>query len=192
MENIFRHFRLRREPPLEATLTAVDEVRPPTILATFTVIVSFLPMFFITGMMGPYMAPMAFNVPVAMLMSLIVAFTVTPWASYHLLKSEYDKDSEEPFDLQETCDLPRATAPHPAPLLREPPAARRLFLGGRRAAFVVSALLPVTRAVPLKMLPFDNKNELVVVNLPMPPADAGSDRRRGCATSSATWPRWPR
>ncbi len=99
VENIFRHFRLRREPPLEATLTAVDEVRPPTILATFTVIVSFLPMFFITGMMGPYMAPMAFNVPVAMLMSLIVAFTVTPWAAYHLLKGEYDKGGEEPFDL---------------------------------------------------------------------------------------------
>lgn len=78
VENIFRHFQLRREPPLEATLSAVDEVRPPTVFATFTVIVSFLPMFFITGMMGPYMAPMAFNVPVAMLMSLLVAFTVTP------------------------------------------------------------------------------------------------------------------
>ncbi|MHC4608549.1 MAG: efflux RND transporter permease subunit, partial [Planctomycetota bacterium] len=80
VENIFRHFRLRREPPLEATLTAVEEVRPPTILATFTVIVSFLPLFFITGMMGPYMAPMAFNVPIAMILSLVVAFTVTPWA----------------------------------------------------------------------------------------------------------------
>src|SRR5574337_1462758 len=102
VENIFRHFRLRRESPLDATLTAVDEVRPPTILATFTVIVSFLPMFFITGMMGPYMAPMAFNVPVAMLMSLIVAFTVTPWASYHLLKSEYGKEGETPFAITES------------------------------------------------------------------------------------------
>ena len=70
---------------------AVDEVRPPTILATFTVIVSFLPMLFVTGMMGPYMRPMPFNVPLAMLVSLLVAFTVTPWAAYQLLRHEYDE-----------------------------------------------------------------------------------------------------
>ncbi len=162
VENIFRHFRLRREPPLAATLTAVDEVRPPTILATFTVIVSFLPMFFITGMMGPYMAPMAFNVPVAMLMSLVVAFTVTPWASYHLLKGAYEHGADEaPFDLRRSAvyRLYRATL---EPLLTRPRRAW-LFLIGVGLAFVASALLAVTRAVPLKMLPFDNKNELALV-----------------------------
>ncbi|MFM8330854.1 MAG: efflux RND transporter permease subunit, partial [Candidatus Methylumidiphilus sp.] len=98
VENIYRHFKLHKEPPLEATLTAVDEVRPPTIFATFAVIVSFLPLYFITGMMGPYMGPMAFNVPIAMLMSLLVAFTVTPWASYHLLQSEYGHGDAEQQD----------------------------------------------------------------------------------------------
>ena len=68
--------------------------------ATFTVIVSFLPMFFITGMMGPYMAPMAFNVPVAMLLSLVVAFTVTPWAAYHLLRGHAGGPQEAPFDVR--------------------------------------------------------------------------------------------
>jgi multidrug efflux pump subunit AcrB len=164
VENIFRHFQLRREPPLEATLTAVDEVRPPVILATFTVIVSFLPMFFITGMMGPYMAPMAFNVPVAMLVSLVVAFTVTPWASYHLLKSEYGKE-HEPFELTRTR-VYRWYRRIVLPLLT----VRRYgtwFLWGVAAAFVFSALLAVTRAVPLKMLPFDNKNELaLIIDLP--------------------------
>jgi multidrug efflux pump subunit AcrB len=161
VENIFRHFKLRREPPLEATLTAVDEVRPPTILATFTVIVSFLPMFFITGMMGPYMAPMAFNVPVAMLVSLIVAFTVTPWAAYHLLKSEYGKAHEAPFDITQspTYRLYRATV---LPLLTSRRRATA-FLLAVVLAFIGSALLAVTRAVPLKMLPFDNKNELALV-----------------------------
>ena len=57
VENIYRHFRLRKEPPKDAVLSAVDEVRPPVILATLAVIVSFLPMLFITGMMGPYMRP---------------------------------------------------------------------------------------------------------------------------------------
>ena len=65
VENIHRHFKLKKHPPLDATLLAVDEVRPPTILATLAVIASFIPLFFITGMMGPYMRPMALNVPIA-------------------------------------------------------------------------------------------------------------------------------
>ena len=165
VENIFRHFKLRREPPLEATLTAVDEVRPPTILATFAVIVSFLPMFFITGMMGPYMRPMAFNVPVAMLMSLLVAFTITPWASYYLLRSEYGKHGEEPFDITQSAiyRVYRATL---SPLLTSRRRAA-VFLLAVVLAFLGSALLAVTRAVPLKMLPFDNKNEFqLVIDMP--------------------------
>ena len=161
VENIFRHFQLRREPPLDATLTAVDEVRPPTILATFTVIVSFLPMFFITGMMGPYMAPMAFNVPVAMLMSLIVAFTVTPWAAYHLLKGEYGHGDAAPFEIGASRTY-RWYGAALRPLLRRRGRAA-LFLAAVGVALVGSALLAVTRAVPLKMLPFDNKNELALI-----------------------------
>jgi multidrug efflux pump subunit AcrB len=165
VENIFRHFQLRTGgSPLEATLAAVDEVRPPTIFATFAVIVSFLPMFYITGMMGPYMGPMAFNVPVAMLVSLLVAFTVTPWASYYLLKSEYGT-GEQAFDLTRsgTYRFYRRTL---GGLLAAPDKAR-LFLWLVLAAFVASALLAVFRIVPLKLLPFDNKNELQIV-LDMP------------------------
>ncbi len=161
VENIYRHFQLRREPPFQATLTAVDEVRPPVILATFTVIVSFLPMFFITGMMGPYMAPMAFNVPVAMLISLLVAFTVTPWASYHLLKSEYGKGHEAPFEITTTRTY-RWYRRLLLPILTEPRKGT-WFLSAVAVAFLVSALLAATRLVPLKMLPFDNKNELALV-----------------------------
>ena len=165
VENIFRHLQLRRQPPLEATLSAVDEVRPPTILATFTVIVSFLPLFFITGMMGPYMAPMAFNVPIAMLMSLLVAFTVTPWASYHLLAGEAEKDHGPAFELEKTAAW-RGYRAVLRPLLDSRPRAWA-FLGAVALAFVASALLAVTRAVPLKMLPFDNKNEFaLVVDMP--------------------------
>ena len=105
VENIHRHFQLREHPPLEATLVAVDEVRAPTILATFTVIISFIPMYFVTGMMGPYMRPMPLNVPLAMLMSLFIAFTVTPWATYHMLKKEYGK-ARKAFCPGGDLDLP--------------------------------------------------------------------------------------
>ena len=165
VENIHRHYKMRKEPPLQALLTAVDEIRPPTILATFAVIMSFVPMFFITGMMGPYMAPMAFNVPIAMLLSLVIAFTVTPWASFRLLKGDYGKDHGPEFDLKQT----RGFKIYQAilnPLLTSKSKAF-WFLLAVFVAFVLSALMAVTRVVPLKLLPFDNKNELqLVIDMP--------------------------
>jgi multidrug efflux pump subunit AcrB len=160
VENIHRHFQLRDYPPLEATLVAVDEVRTPTILATFAVIISFIPMFFVTGMMGPYMRPMPLNVPLAMLMSLFVAFTVTPWATYHLLKKEYGKE-EKPFVLEESF-IYRAYCWTLDPLLSSR-SLSRLFLLGVVGLFIISVALPVLGLVPLKMLPYDNKNEFLVV-----------------------------
>lgn len=165
VENIHRHYKLRKELPLQALLTAVNEIRPPTILATFAVIMSFVPMFFITGMMGPYMAPMAFNVPIAMLMSLLIAFTVTPWASYKLLKGDYGKDHGPEFNLQDTggFKLYRAIM---APLLNNK-AKALWFLLVVFVAFVLSTMMAVTRVVPLKLLPFDNKNELqLMIDMP--------------------------
>jgi len=165
VENIHRHYKLKKEPPLRALLTAVDEVRPPTIVATFAVILSFIPMFYITGMMGPYMAPMAFNVPVAMLLSLIIAFTVTPWASYKLLKKDYGKQHDEPFDLKKSRPY-RGYRKVLSPLIKTP-ARSRWFLLVIFIAFVGATLLAVTRAVPLKLLPFDNKNELqLIIDMP--------------------------
>ncbi len=170
VENITRHFALRRRATREVVLEAIAEIRPPLISATLAVIVSFLPMFFITGMMGPYMRPMAVNVPVAMFMSLLVAFTITPWLSYHLLRGRFrgldagapahagEPDAEE---LQRSL-LYRFFRPLMAPIL----ASRRrawsflLIFGLLTAA---AAGLAALRAVPLKMLPFDNKNELLLV-----------------------------
>jgi multidrug efflux pump subunit AcrB len=160
VENIHRHFQLREHPPLEATLVAVDEVRAPTILATFTVIISFIPMYFVTGMMGPYMRPMPLNVPLAMLMSLAIAFTVTPWATYHLLKKEYGKE-EKPFVLEETW-IYRIYTRIMKPLL-DSRRKSHLFLLGVVALLIISVSLPVLGLVPLKMLPFDNKNDFLVV-----------------------------
>lgn len=165
VENIFRHFGLRRKPPKEAVLEAVNEVRPPIIVATLVVMVSFLPMLFITGMMGPYMQPMALNVPVAMLMSMVVAFTVTPWLSYHVLKGVYGKGGHEPTDLHSTLTYRfyKATL---TPFLNSRLAAWSL-IGVTVLLMAGSMALPALGLVPLKMLPFDNKNEFqVLVDLP--------------------------
>lgn len=164
VENIHRHFKLKTNPPLDSTLLAVDEVRPPTILATFAVIVSFIPLFFITGMMGPYMRPMALNVPIAMLTSLAIAFTVTPWTTYHALKHEYYKD-QKPFDFR-TGSIYRVYRRVITPFLDS----RKnsfVFLGTVLAALILSTLLILVKLVPVKMLPFDNKNEfLILIDMP--------------------------
>jgi multidrug efflux pump subunit AcrB len=165
VENIHRHFKLKTHPPLDATLLAVDEVRPPTILATLAVIASFIPLFFITGMMGPYMRPMALNVPVAMIMSLVVAFTVTPWATYHALKKEHEESAEEPFDLHNST-IYRVYTRILTPFL-ESNAKNYVFLALIVAALLGSVSLVALNFVPVKMLPFDNKNEfLIVVDMP--------------------------
>lgn len=165
VENIYRHLRMRREPPLKAVLTAVQEVRPPIILATLAVIVSFVPLFFITGMMGPYMQPMALNVPLAMLMSLVAAFAITPWMSFYVLRGSAERSDEEPWVLERSTAF-RVYRAVLAPLLDS----RRLGIGllaGTTILFVLALALAACRQVPLKMLPFDNKNEFqIVIDMP--------------------------
>lgn len=178
VENIARHFEHRKRATRSIVLAAVSEIRPPLISATLAVIVSFLPMFFITGMMGPYMSPMALNVPVAMGMSMLVAFTITPWLSYHVLtwgrKFELQDavepepatggDHHEAYDpkvVQQTF-LYRTFKPLMLPLMKTRGRAI-LFLLGMGGLTMVAMGLGALRMVPLKMLPFDNKNELLVL-----------------------------
>lgn len=81
-ENMHRHFKMKRLPFLQAAIYAINEVGNPTILATFTVIAAVLPMAFVSGLMGPYMSPMPIGASIAMLLSLIVALTLTPYLGF--------------------------------------------------------------------------------------------------------------
>ncbi|HVW01091.1 MAG TPA: efflux RND transporter permease subunit, partial [Planctomycetaceae bacterium] len=169
VENIARHFDLLGRATRRIVLDAVAEIRPPLITATLAVVVSFLPMFFITGMMGPYMRPMALNVPVTMLMSMLVAFTITPWLTYHLLKRKHGHGAASPehhdvHDIEAVRSSPLYKFFYPlmAPLLHSRLAAWTFMLV--MALLTVGAMgLAAVRSVPLKMLPFDNKNELLLV-----------------------------
>ena len=170
VENISRHFGLHGRASRDIVLEAVAEIRPPLITATLAVIVSFLPMFFITGMMGPYMRPMALNVPVAMLMSMVVAFTITPWLSYHMLKRKYSSGGAVPDQVTDGHDISKVKEsmlyrffyPLMAPLLHSRIKAW-VFLAVMAGLTLLAAGLAATRHVPLKMLPFDNKNEVLLV-----------------------------
>ena len=162
VENIVRHARMSRDGRGLAAIAvkAVDEVGNPTILATLAVIAAILPMAFVGGLMGPYMRPIPVGASAAMIFSLLVAFVVTPWAAVRLLHRPHAHE-DEPEDRL-TAIYRRVMRP-----LLARPAARAGFLG-----LVAILLLGAVALVPLglvtvKMLPFDNKNELqVIVHMP--------------------------
>ena len=199
VENIVRHFALRKKATRRIVLEAVAEIRPPLITATLAVIVSFLPMFFITGMMGPYMRPMALNVPVTMLMSMVVAFTITPWLAYHVLRRKYssgDASGHGDHDLHDMeavkqTRLYKVFYPLMAPLLHSRWVAWTFLLV--MALLTVGAMgLAAVRSVPLKMLPFDNKNELLLVLDFDKGNDSRTERRGRARISKRTWGVFPR
>ncbi len=163
VENIHRHRQLAPQDPLSAIIPrAVDEVGGPTILATFTVIAALLPMAFVSGLMGPYMSPIPINASMGMAISLVIAFTVTPWLALHLTKTGHNdhQPSRVTTVLQNT--FTRLLTPFLASARK-----RWLLLAGIVLALVLSMGLGVVKAVVLKMLPLDNKSEFQVV-LDMP------------------------
>ena len=160
VENIHRHFKLHKIEPLTAIL-AVDEVGNPTILATLTVIAALLPMAFVSGLMGPYMRPIPVGASAAMIFSLLVAFIVSPWLSYIVLKNV--KKSDVP---QEGGRMYRIYEGVLRPLL-ESGFKRWLALGSVVLLLLLAVTLVPLKKVTVKMLPFDNKSELqVIIDMP--------------------------
>jgi multidrug efflux pump subunit AcrB len=173
VENIVRHVRLpgsRQKGLSQVALEAVDEVGNPTILATWAVIAAILPMAFVGGLMGPYMRPIPIGSTAAMLFSLAIAFSITPWAAIRVLRRRF------------TCETKLSEAEHSAETFEEAPsdwstriyhrvmdplldhpAWRWAFLGSIMALLLGAVALVALGAVKVKMLPFDNKSEMQIV-----------------------------
>ncbi|TDD95901.1 efflux RND transporter permease subunit [Flavobacterium cellulosilyticum] len=164
-ENMHRHFKMKRLPFKQAAIYAINEVGNPTILATFTVIAAILPMAFVSGMMGPYMSPMPIGASIAMLLSLFVALTVTPYLGYHLLQEKESQEHKHEVGM-ETSWVYKIYNKLERPLL-ESSTKRRILLLVTVVLLLGSVTLFFTKSVVVKMLPFDNKNEFqVVIDMP--------------------------
>ena len=152
---------------IEAAIEAVSEVGNPTVVATLTVIAALLPMAFVSGLMGPYMSPIPINASMGMLISLAIAFVITPWLALKLFKAKvhdaHGAVAEHPLDAR----LDRGFRRLMTPLLAHGRRNRRKLWLAIVAAIVLSVSLGVFKLVILKMLPFDNKSEFQVV-LDMP------------------------
>ena len=163
VDNISRFINTTGGDFKDRIVAAMAEIRVPLLMSTVTIVLAFIPLAFITGMMGPYMAPMAFNVPVSVITSTVVAFLVTPWLASRLLRenagtgAEYaDTDTGKPGFYRRLIE----------PLLNDRRKSKAV-LWFVAILFLAVAMLPVFRLVPLKLLPFDNKNELqIVIDMP--------------------------
>ncbi len=163
VENIVRHWRMpanHGRPPFEVAVEAVDEVGNPTILATLAVVAAILPMAFVGGLMGPYMRPIPIGASAAMLLSLMVAFIVTPWAAVRILKPGGHHEGEREDFFTRLYRRFMGGLLHRAVL-------RWGFVGGVVILLLASASLVYFGFVKVKMLPFDNKSEFqVIVDMP--------------------------
>ena len=165
IENIARHWGMGDgRSQQQAAIEAVAEVGNPTIIATLTVVAALLPMMFVSGLMGPYMAPIPANASAAMLFSFFVAMILAPWLMIRFArKALAGGHAAHGHDEGVLGRLYRRVA---TPVIRSRKSART-FLIGVGVATVVACSLFGFGIVRVKLLPFDNKSEVqVVVDLP--------------------------
>ena len=163
IENIHRHFSMGERSKEEAAIFATNEIGNPTNIATLAIILAFIPMFFVGGMMGPYMSPIPFNVPVAMIASVMIAYIFTPWAAVKFLPEHHN---HEPFDIK-TTKVYAIFNKILRPML-ENRSKRIMFIGSLVILLFISISLPVFKIVLFKMLPGANKNTFnITIDLPV-------------------------
>ena len=177
VENIARHWAMKDgRDRRTAAIEAVAEVGNPTVIATLTVVAALLPMLFVSGLMGPYMAPIPANASAAMLFSFVVAMVVAPWAMLKLAGGIASHATGHGHGTDNGGALGVVYRLISVPVL----ANRRragLFLTAVGVATVLACCLFATKSVTVKLLPFDNKSELDVV-LDMPRGASVEDTER--------------
>lgn len=164
VDNIERYLKKKSGSLQDKIVAAINEIRVPLLMSTLTIVLAFVPLAFITGMMGPYMAPMAFNVPLSVISSTLVAFLVTPWLASKFIKPKSAIALNE--NVEQSQGFSQFYRRMLTPLL-ENRIKGKFVLWIVFILFIVAAMLPVMRLVPLKLLPFDNKNEIqVIIDMP--------------------------
>lgn len=165
IENIARHWAMKDgRTRIQAAIEAVSEVGNPTIIATLTVIAALLPMMFVSGLMGPYMAPIPANASAAMLFSFFVAVGIAPWLMMKIAGRApvHEAHGGEHGETRLSGFYRRVAAPI---VVSKKNAWTFLIIVG--VATLASLMLFAVKAVPVKLLPFDNKSEIqVIVDLP--------------------------
>ena len=168
IENIARHWAMPDDRTrTEAAIEAVAEVGNPTVVATMTVVAALLPMLFVSGLMGPYMAPIPVNASAAMVFSFFVAVVFAPWLMIRFARKTLAPSDGPGHGHDERGGRLGALYARVAHRIIDSRASARNFLILVGVATVVACSMFYFKAVTVKLLPFDNKSELqVVVDMP--------------------------
>ena len=166
IENIVQKTKQKKSLNDEDIVDAVDEVGVGLFLSTVTTILAFVPMAFVTGMMGPYMGPIPFFVPVALIASLFVAYTLTPLV-FRWVISRFGKDSyKKPIASGLLLFAQKVYAKNMRKILTSSSLRKKLLLGSF-FALIGSFLLIAFALVPFRMLPKADKEQFFVyVDMP--------------------------
>ncbi|MFA5600609.1 MAG: efflux RND transporter permease subunit, partial [Phenylobacterium sp.] len=182
IENIARHWAMNDGRPRgRAAVEAVAEVGNPTIVATLTVIAALLPMLFVSGLMGPYMAPIPVNASAAMVFSFFVAVVIAPWLMVRFARRALAAGPAHAHGGEGRLGgAYRAIASRVIASRRSAWA----FLAAVGVATLLAMGMFYTKAVTVKLLPFDNKSELQVV-LDLPEGATLEDTQRTLGAAAA-------
>ncbi|WP_309630208.1 efflux RND transporter permease subunit [Brevundimonas sp.] len=181
IENIARHWAMNDgRSRAQATVEAVAEVGNPTVVATLTVVAALLPMLFVSGLMGPYMAPIPVNASAAMVFSFFVAVVIAPWLMIRFARKTLSGGHGHDQDGGMLGRLYRKVA---TPVIRSRRSAWTFLIVVGLATLLAMSMFGF-RAVPVKLLPFDNKSELQIV-LDMPEGTSLETTERTLAGAAA-------
>jgi multidrug efflux pump subunit AcrB len=177
IENIHRHYSLGKKKKV-AIVEAVNEVGMGLFVSTLTSVIVFLPTSQITGMMGEYMGPLSFFVPMALIMSLLVAYILTPFLADLLLQKPELQTFKQHEDKKESVSISTKTSffdrlsrwyggwlgKH---LGKKNKTRKKRFLSSVFIAFFIALLFPVLKLVHFKMLPSADKEQFFIsIDLP--------------------------
>ncbi len=173
IENIARHWGMNDgRGRAQAAIDAVAEVGNPTIIATLTVVAALLPMLFVSGLMGPYMAPIPINASAAMVFSFFVAVIIAPWLMLKFAGNAPAHGHEEGH----VDKLGRLYGRMAGPIIASKRASW-IFLIAVGIATLLACSMFYFKAVTVKLLPFDNKSEVQLV-IDMPEGSSLEDTAR--------------
>lgn len=181
LENLSRHFQRAGEKTHELTVRAVNEVGNPTILADLLVVATLLPTAYITGEMGQYVRTIPIGASAAVLFSLLVALTITPYFGFRLLKVDTETtDSEDTRGKTRSGSRDTQEPPFVARYRRimDPFLAaswlRWVFYLGLAILLVASFSLVAFRVVQIGLTPLLDRN-LFAINVELPPGSTLSE-----------------
>lgn len=140
----------------ELVIQAVDEVGMGVFMSTITILLAFIPMAFVTGMMGPYMAPIPFFVSATLLISLFIAFTINP-ALTSIFTSHKAEEKENIF-VRSVHRVEDAYGRLIGKLVSDR-RRKNLVLASAAVLLFLSLLLPVFKIVQFRMLPKADKDQ---------------------------------